>query len=612
MTTTTENPVAAAAIEARRFPRARVLVAFLVGMLVVALAAVGSVLAYEQAYAGKVAAGVSVGGVQLSGLTRSEASARLEAAFASVGTGQLTITTQAGPVTLTYAELGRKPDVDGMLAAAFAVGRTGNGLERVVDEARTAIGRLDVKPLVVLDQAVLESRIAAIAAKTNLDPVSASVATGPAGFTDDAATWGRKVDQAATVALIAPVLDSTAAPAALTVPLVVDAVSPSVTDVDTMIARSRAGRMVAPVILVHGKDRWTIDAKTVGSWISFGSWADGSYGPLVDPTAVQKAVATLAKKIDKPAVPATFLVSKGGKAVGVKASKDGRTLDAAGTADAVRALLVARAAAGTDPSAPVTPAVTVVKPSLTTEEAAKAAPLMRAISTWTTYYAPGPHNGNSANISLPAMAIDGTVLAPGQWFSFWKVVGEVSLAKGYKLGGAIINGHSVEGKSIGGGICSCSTTIFNAAVRAGLQMGARKNHYYYISRYPKGLDATVFKSDGGGTQDMTFRNDTPYPILIRAYARPGVVRFTLFSVPTGRKVSFTKPIVKNYRPGFTTREYTTSLRPGVVRQVEYAADGQDVWVTRTVTDASGKVLHKDTWYSHYARMIGVVLVGRAK
>ena len=98
--------------------------------------------------------------------------------------------------------------------------------------------------------------------------------------------------------------------------------------------------------------------------------------------------------------------------------------------------------------------------------------------------------------------------APGQKFSFWKTIGEVSLRTGYKLGGAIIDGRSVEGKTIGGGICSCSTTIFNAALRAGLEMGARRNHYYYIARYPKGLDATVYQSDGGSVEDMTFTNDT--------------------------------------------------------------------------------------------------------
>ena len=75
-------------------------------------------------------------------------------------------------------------------------------------------------------------------------------------------------------------------------------------------------------------------------------------------------------------------------------------------------------------------------------------------------------------------------------------------------------------------MCSSSTTLFNAAMRAGLQMGARSNHKYYIPRYPLGLDATVSKMAGGGGQTMSFTNDMKHPIVIRSYplhrGRPGL------------------------------------------------------------------------------------------
>jgi vancomycin resistance protein YoaR len=614
MTTTTETQLAGATVDAgegRRWRARRVLLAFVIGVLLVVLATVGTILAYEQNYAGKVAAGVSIGGVDVAGLTRDEAAAKLEASLASFGTGTLTLQTPTGATTLTYAQLGRRPDVDGMLDEAFAIGRTGDPLQRVVEEARTVLHRVDVGPRVAIDQAVLEASLATLATKIETQPTAAVVTSGPTGFVDTPAVWGRDVNEAAMVASISQALASPDAPAALTIPLSVVPVAPTVTDVDAMIARSRANRMIAPVVLTHGKDHWTIADKTVRTWISFGSWPDGSYGPLVDTAKIEAAIKALSVKVDQAAVSASFYTSKGGGIVGVKPARVGRKLDVPGTVSAVQALLIARAGAGKDPSAGIVPALAIVQPQLTTEQASKAAPLMKAISSWTTYYQSGPHNGFSANITIPSMAINGTVVAPGEWFSYWKTVGEVSLAKGYKLGGAIIDGHSVEGTSIGGGICSSSTTLFNAAIRAGLQMGARKNHYYYIARYPKGLDATVFK-DGGSVQDMTFRNDTKYPILIRTYARPGIVRFTLYSVPTGRRVSFSKPLVKNYRPGYTTTRYVTSLRPGAQEWVEYPADGQDVWVTRVVKDRSGKVIHKETYYSHYARMIGILLIGRKK
>ena len=101
------------------------------------------------------------------------------------------------------------------------------------------------------------------------------------------------------------------------------------------------------------------------------------------------------------------------------------------------------------------------------------------------------------------------VILPGENFDFWRDIGPVTFERGYSYGGAIIDGRSTGDQAIGGGICSTSTTLFNTALRAGLQMDARANHYYYIDRYPMGLDATVFATDTF-SQSMGFTNDTDY------------------------------------------------------------------------------------------------------
>jgi hypothetical protein len=87
------------------------------------------------------------------------------------------------------------------------------------------------------------------------------------------------------------------------------------------------------------------------------------------------------------------------------------------------------------------------------------------------------------------------------------------------------------------------------------------------------------------------------------------VRFDLYSVPTGRKVTFSRPIIKNVRPGWDSVQYTNSLKAGTSKRIEYPVAGKDVWVTRTVRQ-NGKVIHRETLFSHYARIIGIVLVGR--
>jgi vancomycin resistance protein YoaR len=282
------------------------------------------------------------------------------------------------------------------------------------------------------------------------------------------------------------------------------------------------------------------------------------------------------------------------------------------TTTRVEELLATRARVAT--AEQVAPVMQATEPALTTAAAKAAIPKMRKISSWTTYFPISEKNGFGVNIWIPAMDLDGYVVAPGAEFDFWDAIGPVTRAHGYRAGGAIINGRTEPQGALAGGICSTSTTLFNAALRAGYKMGARRNHYYYIDRYPIGLDATVFKSGSGSVQTMSFTNDTKYPILIRGYkirdGSSGYVRFELWSVPPRRKVTFSRPIVRNVRRASDTIQYTSSLKPGVAQRIEYPVDGKQVWVTRTVRDRKGKVVHKETYYSNYARITGITLVGK--
>ena len=235
----------------------------------------------------------------------------------------------------------------------------------------------------------------------------------------------------------------------------------------------------------------------------------------MDPVALGSVLADLAKAIDRDAADASYAF---GSTIKVVPATTGRALDQGGAATAVREALATRAAGG-DPG-PVTVPVTVTQPTLTTEMAQASVDKIVRISTWTTYYVPGISNGYGVNISIPAKKLNGLVIGPGETFDFWHDIGPVTTAEGYRAGGAIINGKSEPTGALAGGICSTSTTLFNAALRAGLQMGARTNHSYYISRYPVGLDATVF-ADSASVTTMSWTNDTPYPVIIRGITATG-------------------------------------------------------------------------------------------
>jgi vancomycin resistance protein YoaR len=583
--------------------------AFLAGLVAVMAIGAGGLYAYDRQFEGRIAQGVEVGSVDLSGLTPTAATERLNAAYAGATQGELVLHTPTGQASISYADIGRRVDVEQLVADAMAVGDAASPFERAISKAKTALRGVSLTPRIEFNADALASRIQAVATAQDSDPTDAAVNRVKNGFELVAGVNGHLADSTTpysqAVGLLAP-LD---APSRIDVDLPVADVEPPITTAEARAARNVAKALSRDVVLVVGKESWTIKPAQVRTWISFGPTADGGYAPTIDRHSVRKVVKGLAKSIDRAPVNASFLVSKSNKVVGVTASKDGRALDITKTTSGVMNALRARAA-GTKP-AKVNAAVTVTAPELTTKEARKTAPLMQLISTHTTWFPYGIRNNFGANIWLPAQFIDGTVVAPGETFDFWTAVGPVTRERGFGLGGAIIDGHTEPQGALAGGICSNSTTLFNAAMKAGMHMLSRKNHFYFIDRYPTGLDATVFKS-GSSTQTMSFVNDTKYPILIRGLrwrvGSKGYVRYDIYSVPNGRTVKVSAPIIKNYRPATTVYQYTSSLSKGVREQIEFPVAGRDVWRTVKVYD-HGRLIDTRTYYSHYSRITGIILVG---
>jgi vancomycin resistance protein YoaR len=597
-------------IAPRRHGRTRFAVAFLVGLIAALALGAGALYAFDRQYTGRILPGVHVGAVDLSGLSPEEATARLQDAYSSFGVGRAVVSGGGLEMAVDYSKIGRRPDVEAMLAEALAVGRSGSPIDRAILNFRTALRGTAIAPRVTFDAGRLTRFVQSSAARLEIEAKDASVSVTKKGFEVVEGIEGRSADrQPATDELLAT-LSRADAPGEVRVELRTTSVEPAITTAEAQDAKAAAERLGLDIKLKEGKESWTIAAATVRSWIGFASTTDGVYEATINAKAVEASLKKLAKKVATAPQNASFKTS-GAKITGVIASRDGRALDVPGTAAVVSQLLERRADGGE--IAAIKPALKVTKPSLTTEEAKAAAPKMRRISRWTTYFPISERNHFGANIWIPALDIDGTVVAPGDKFDFWDAVGPVTRARGYGAGGAIINGKTEPQGALAGGICSCSTTLFNAALRAGFDMGARRNHFYYIDRYPIGLDATVFISASGSKQTMSWTNDTKYPVLIRGYkirqGSSGYVRFDIYSVPNNRKVHISAPTIRNVHQARDTVQYTSSLPAGVRERVEYPVDGKDVWRTVTVTEG-GKVIHRTTYYSHYSTITGLTLIGR--
>jgi vancomycin resistance protein YoaR len=584
----------------------RLAAAFAASVLSAAVLLVALLVAVQLVYADRALPGVRVGGVDLGGLGRAEAAARLEAALPRLSDGTLRLVIGDEVVEVGYEALGRTYDTDAMLERAFRIGRTGTAVEAAIEELRTLVRGADATPLVRWDAQTASGAIRVAARAFDVQAVDATVTRDDAGlFVVTPATYGRRLDRAAALAETHALLDRPDAPSDATVVLTVTPVMPHVLTSQAEYARARAEALAAQdLVVVSGADSWSIPAAEVRSWFSFHRAPSGGLSVEVRGAALEASLKQLVKPVALKPKDAAFLSGKDGQIVGVVPGRNGRALDVLGSVETVSAAFGAWEE-GEPPRVEL--AVTTISPKITTEEASTVAPLMTRLGTWTTYYPPGEGNYDGANISIPAEMINGVVVPAGEWFSFWDTVGIPTPQQGYGPGGMIVDGRSQIG-ALAGGICSTSTTLFNAALRAGLRMGIRYNHYYYISRYPLGLDATVWISSWTSRGDMTFKNDTGHPILIRARNGYGVVRFDIFGVPDGRKVTFSKPIVKNVVKAVDRVIYTTEIPPGTEKRVEFPHDGMDVWVTRTVT-LDGEVIHKDTYYSGYKPVDGELWIG---
>ncbi len=421
MTTTTPDSVGVAVPETHRpSGRVRFAVAFLIGLLLATVAGAGALYAYDQQYIGRVLPGVRVGAVDLSGLEPAVAAERLRDAYASLGEGEIIVKSPRGSTSISFADIGRGPDVDAMLAEALAVGREGNPVERVIADARTAIRGVTLTPRVTYDADALAERIVAYADSLALEPVDGSVQAVKTRFVVHAGVAGRLADAAAPVEAAFADVGELDAPASLTYALPVRAVEPEVTTAEASAAKATAERIAAEVTLSAKTGKQKITQSRLRSWITFAPTADGGYAPSMDTAGLPEVLKKLAKKINQAPINASFKTS-GGRITGVTASKTGYKMDVEATQKQVLALIAARLEGGTGKS--IEPTAKVTQPALTTAEAKAARPKMRKISQWTTPFPISDRNGFGANIWIPARLIDGYVVAPRATFDFWDAVG---------------------------------------------------------------------------------------------------------------------------------------------------------------------------------------------
>jgi len=512
----------------RRWPRR-------VGLAAIALVATWSAVAVgvRVAHADRILPGTTMGGHGLGGLSTTAAGRELASSFA--GDRTLTLTAAGERFALRADQLGYRFDAPASTTRAHRAGREGPlwGLWSTV--AGLARAR-HLEPVVRVDRRLLSARIAAIAGRVDRTARPGEIVAGENAAAEArvvAPRAARTLDRgAATAAVLSALRDRRSGSVLLAV-----ATQPATTpEAVRAVARSVRAYLRTPLLLTVGDRVLTPSVPRVLRILGLEAAARGSGGLRlgVDAAGLERFAGSLADDLDRdpvaarlraPARPATVVDGQGDLRsrprradVTVTESRPGRRLQ--------------RAAAMTAVAAAVRGGRHAVALSFTQEPAPVSTRAAREVTsllgTFTTRYACCPPR--VTNIRLIAAEVDGTVVMPGERFSLNAVTGMRTRPAGYVPAPFISDGKIVP--SVGGGVSQFSTTLYNAAYLAGLQIDTHRPHSFYIDRYPPGREATLNFPD----IDLAWTNDTTAPVLIRATTDDTSVVASIYGTDHGRRV----------------------------------------------------------------------------
>jgi vancomycin resistance protein YoaR len=573
---------------------------FVVLPLAIVATAVAIVFAAPFVYAERALPGVTVAGVDVGSLGTAAIHERLESELTRPWAERAVVAVHDRQSwRTTNADLSVSPDVDAAIAAALAYGKTGSPLERATAWIDAVRGQAQI-PLTLRAQGdALERWVASLATAIDRSPVSGEIDLTAKSLTATEPVLGRELDRVAATAMVlaAPTLGDRE------IDLRVRTIYPALDESGYRDALTRATAVMTPLEVTVEDRRITVDAPALASLLSVERVAarPGDLPALpvdaIAPAARYRYVVSLkedrlkewavavAAQLDRPAVSARFTVNADGVAsvipgaTGIRVAQDALVTQL--SSDLFRPAVGTRNVAA--PAAVETPA-------FSNEQANTWLPKISRTSTFTTFFPPNP--SRYANIATGSLQFDGVVILPGQTFSFWELLGPVTVQRGYAFAGAIINNRSDE-NVIGGGLCQVSTTMFNAISKLGYDIVERHAHGYLIDRYPLGLDAAVF--DPG--VDFKWKNDTEAPVFLWSWTDATSVTFDVWSVPTGRTVTYSNA----FQSRFVDVPADQPADPAFVPGSKVA--GRDVVRTRTVVQ-DGKVLHQDTFFSRYVPVWG--------
>jgi len=317
----------------------------------------------------------------------------------------------------------------------------------------------------------------------------------------------------------------------------------------------------------------------------------------LDPALLRETLVTIATRVDRSAENARFIFNDDTRQLDLMSSSTiGRVVDVEDSITAINDSLLRG-----EHNVPLV--IIEDLPAVTDSATGEQLGITELVSAQTSYFY-GSSSERIQNITAAASRYHGLLIAPGETFSMGDALGDVSLDNGFAEALIIYGGRTIKG--VGGGVCQVSTTLFRTVFFGGYPVVERHSHAYRVSYYEQtasgsvdnglaGLDATVYFP----LVDFKFTNDTPYWILMETYVGSSSLTWKFYSTSDGRSVTYEasgpQNIVRAPEPLY---EENDELNKNQIKQVDWAANGADVVVNRTVW-RNGQIYFDDQFITHY-------------
>jgi vancomycin resistance protein YoaR len=556
------------------------------------------VVGYQLLYAGRIFPGVSVAGVDLSGMKPSDAALKLSQTLSYPINGKILFRNGQQAWIASPAQLGMVFDPSSSAMTAYHLGRSGNLFSALSGQIRAAGIGMKIAPVIVFDQRVAYNYLSQIASQIDQPKTEATLILNGTDIVAQPGQVGRELKIDATLIYLGGQLQTFADGE---VPLVVQEIQPQILDVSAQadMARQVLSQPLTLTIPSAAQDDpapYVYNQQVLAQLLGVQRTENGVQ-VVLNQTGLRDLLVPVKNQLDRTPSDAKFTFNDDTRQLDlISESKIGRTMDIEASINAINEALLRG-----EHNVPLV--INETQPRVSSTATAESLGITQLIASETSYF-----YGSSAervqNITAAATQFHGILVAPGETFSMGEHMGDVSLDNGFAEALIIYGGRTIKG--VGGGVCQVSTTLFRTVFNAGFPVVERTPHAYRVSYYEEtasggvdprlaGLDATVYFP----LVDFKFTNDSPYWILMETYIGSGSLTWKFYSTSDGRSVTWDTSGVTNVVPAPAPAfEENPDLRKNEMKQVDWAANGADVTVTRTVS-RGGAVLFQDQFITHY-------------